>query len=248
MALPASARTRSLSRHPSHTIPPIAAGLREGQRNRVSFSEPARAEQQSPNQPWRGTAAEARTGQRAGTDCCVSPGASRWEDGPTGAGAGCPATKGPPAPGTPRLAPRCPARPSTELLDTAGEPQALRTARSLLQPEWLPPSPRLWLAAGGPARAAFCRSTFPSAPLHSSRTLCQEDVPGPFPAHRYPTPAAEAFEHSGDAGYAPPAMPDTMEATPEAGAPRRPSMVRFDWLFKRCFSSTFSDSSWSISA
>lgn len=50
------------------------------------------------------------------------------------------------------------------------------------------------------------------------------------------------------AGYTPPAMPDTMEATPEAGAPRRPSMVRLDWLFRRCFSSTFSDSSWSMSA
>lgn len=49
-------------------------------------------------------------------------------------------------------------------------------------------------------------------------------------------------------GYTPPAMPDTMEATPEAGAPRRPSMVLLDWLFRRCFSSTFSDSSWSMSA
>lgn len=41
-----------------------------------------------------------------------------------------------------------------------------------------------------------------------------------------------------------------MEAIPEAGGPldTRPSMVIFDWLLMRCFSSAFSASSWSISA
>lgn len=56
---------------------------------------------------------------------------------------------------------------------------------------------------------------------------------------------------------APPApTPDPPPATlemPEVmlegeAAPRRPWMVCLDWLLSRCFSSTFSDSSWSMSA
>lgn len=50
--------------------------------------------------------------------------------------------------------------------------------------------------------------------------------------------------------HLPPVDPWTTEAIPEAGGPldTRPSMVIFDWLLMRCFSSAFSASSWSISA
>lgn len=39
-----------------------------------------------------------------------------------------------------------------------------------------------------------------------------------------------------------------MEAIPDGPVPLSPSTVIFDWLLTRCFSSAFSDSSWSMSA
>lgn len=48
--------------------------------------------------------------------------------------------------------------------------------------------------------------------------------------------------------FSPPAIPETMEAIPDGLLPLSPSAVIFDWLLIRCFSSVFSDSSWSMSA
>lgn len=218
-----------------HHHPPLAAGLRESpggtEKSDLSFSEPASSEQQSPNSPVpalkrhssRGgrclqqqghasgqaqTAASprehpgGRTGPRAG------PGSTGTRL-PTPAGAGCPATKGPPAPASCGDAPGWLLRgatttlpaPSTELLDTAGEPQALRTSQLSLQPERLLSSP-LPAAPGALARcgrAGQAEQRTVGAPFPRAARSCQQsELPHCLPGH-----------YTDTAGHSPAQLPDS---------------------------------------
>lgn len=162
-----------------------------------------------------------RTHPQAGTEPCIPPGAPCGEDGPS------------------QLHKAAPTWSCRALPGAAGCLHApLLTTRSQTPPALSPscPPPGPWLPEdrlGSRAALLPVPGAFPCT------------APAPLPPAPLPPPHG-SWEALG--GYTPPAMPDTMEATPEAGAPRRPSMVLLDWLFRRCFSSTFSDSSWSMSA
>lgn len=225
-----------------HHHPPLAAGLHESpeaQRNQVSFSEPARSEQQSlnsPSVPWRGMAAEAGA-------ACSSKNAPAGRHRllnlhgsiPVGVlthglGRAVPAFAGPQLPEQGALPPRVPPAPAS-CRDTPGwllrgatialSAQA-RSCRMLLgscRLSTLPghhyslntscllpcqPHQRLWLAAGGLGRQSSelsehrSQSELPRClpgrrhtdtagnPLHRSRTLCQEDIPGSLSSLQIP--------------------------------------------------------------
>lgn len=178
----------------------------------------------------------------------LSPGGP---EGPGGTAGPTAVLQGPPITGSSQLRPRTalqtallgmPARLRAALLELhlrpheghrgANAPGALTTPMQSCRPPHPPP-----------LLSSTSRPPPPAPTAHPGLHLPQGSrAPRAAPAPRccVPLPPASA--------PTPPAMPDTMEATPEAGAPRSPSMVRLDWLFRRCFSSTFSDSSWSMSA
>lgn len=242
-SLLASTRTCNLSKHPSCTIThPLLLGFtraQEAQRNQVSFSEPARSEQQSlnsPSVPWRGTAAEAAA-------ACSSKNAPAGRHQPLNLhgsipmggqahrlGRAVPAFACPQLPEQGALPPRAP-----QPQPAAGTPQGwlLRGDTIALSAQaWscqmllgscrlsalpghhyslntsclLPcqPHQRLWLAAGGLGGQSSELSEHHSQfellrclpgrrhtdtagnPLHSSRTLCQEDIPGSLSSPQIP--------------------------------------------------------------